>query len=303
MSNIFMDEIIRNLANDDAVRLFHGRGHCFPGWEDINAEYYPPVLVVQCFGDEDGASIPPLLPQLKAVFHKTPLEAVVLQRRQGREVTWQVLDGEVPETVFAVEAGLRFEVELMRKQNIGFFPDMRLGRKLVRDLAAGARVLNLFAYTCSLSAAAMAGGAETVVNMDVSKAALRVGRRNHLHNALDVRSVQFLSFDIMRSFGRLNKSGPFDLVILDPPTRQKNRFDAVTDYPRIIRRLPEFLAPGASVIACLNAPHLGFDKLEGMFDPDRFTLISRLGRPPECPEKEPDRALKICRFQFKTGGG
>ena len=54
---------------------------------------------------------------------------------------------------------------------------MRYGRRWVRQQAAGKRVLNLFAYTCGFSVAAIAGGAQQVVNLDMAKAALsRDGR-------------------------------------------------------------------------------------------------------------------------------
>ena len=94
---------------------------------------------------------------------------------------------------------------------------MRHGRRLIREIGRGKRVLNLFAYTCSLSVAALAGGASRVVNLDLSKTALRTGRQNHITNQIDPRKAVFLPFDVMKSFGRLKREGPFDLVIVDPP--------------------------------------------------------------------------------------
>ncbi|MBT8145208.1 MAG: class I SAM-dependent methyltransferase, partial [Gammaproteobacteria bacterium] len=30
----------------EARRIFHGRGHCFPGLEHLNVDWYPPVLLL-----------------------------------------------------------------------------------------------------------------------------------------------------------------------------------------------------------------------------------------------------------------
>lgn len=57
--------------------------------------------------------------------------------------------------------------------------------------AAGLRVLNLFAYTCGFSVAAIAGGAARVVNLDMSRPALSRGRDNHRLNGHDLAQVSF----------------------------------------------------------------------------------------------------------------
>ncbi len=294
---ILEDEIKKNLAREQGTRLFHGRGGCFEEWKDVNLDYYEPVLVIQAFAEIDEHRLALLSAaatrQLEA--RKQQLDCILVQHRSRGSIDWTVLSGQPPKSCFASENGLRYELELMTKQNIGFFPDMRLGRDLVRRLAAGKRVLNLFAYTCSFSVAAIAGGAKHVCNMDISKAALRVGRRNHVHNGLDTRNAAFLSFDVLRSFGRLVKNGPYDLVIIDPPTHQKGRFEARSDYIKIVRRLPEFLAPDGEIIACLNAPNLGRDFLTELFD--GYRLESWLSRPPEFREMNEDCSLKIAHLQ------
>ena len=61
--------------------------------------------------------------------HETP--------RNGRGVRLNVREG-----------GLEFEVNLSDHLDTGLFLDRRLPRALVRGMAAGKRVLNLFAHTC-----------------------------------------------------------------------------------------------------------------------------------------------------------
>ena len=175
---------------------------------------------------------------------------------------------------------------------------MRLGRRLVRRLAPGARVLNLFAYTCAFSVTALDAGARRCINFDISRAALAMGRDNHRRNHQACDHVTFLALDILKSFGRINKLGPYDLVIIDPPSRQSG-FDASRDYARIVRRLPECLAPDGLVMACLNAPHLPPAFLDELFAD--WTVVERVGRPPEYVEMHPERALKIHLYRRAAG--
>ncbi len=278
----------------DARRLFHGRGQCFPGLEHINVDFYPPVIVIQLFAPEPG--IQTLIQQISQVF---PVNSCILVQERFKDgQLWRLARGELPTHTLAWENGQAYQLQFMKNQNVGFFLDMRMGRELVKSLAKGKRVLNLFSYTCSLSVAAMSGGAQCVWNVDMAKSALRVGRDNHVRNKLDVRDVHFLPNNILKSFGKIRKNGPYDLVIIDPPTYQKSGFLAERDYARVVRRLPEFLAPSATVLACLNAPNLNADFLEKLFSSPSYSLIQKLGRPPEFPEKEADASLKIHQYHY-----
>jgi 23S rRNA (cytosine1962-C5)-methyltransferase len=187
----------------------------------------------------------------------------------------------------------------MRTQNNSFFLDMRQGRALVREIAAGRRVLNLFAYTCSFSVAALAGDAQSVVNIDMSSAALGVGRENHRLNRHDLAKVNFLAHDIKKSYGKLKRLGPYDLVIIDPPTDQGRSFRVRDDYARIARRLSDWCAPGAYVLACLNAPHLPGSFLDEVIAEEAPFLrkVRQFGAPPEFMESGPDGALKVRLYQ------
>ena len=175
----------------------------------------------------------------------------------------------------------------------------RARRRWVREQAEGRRVLNLFAYTCGFSVAAIAGGAERVVNLDMAKAALSRGRDNHRLNGHDLGRVSFLGHDLFKSWGKLKKDGPFDLVIIDPPSFQKGSFALSKDYQKILRRLPELLADGGTVLACVNDPGVGPDFLiEGMAaEAPGLRFLERLDNPPEFADIHPDSGLKALVFR------
>jgi 23S rRNA (cytosine1962-C5)-methyltransferase len=278
-------------------RLFHGRGHCYPGFEDLTVDLLGGYVLVACFGD-DEAGATALACRLAAALPGT--EGACVQVRQGRSTRGRIAAGEVPERVWVSEGGLEYLVRPLRNQNIGLFLDMAPTRAWVRERAEGASVLNLFAYTCAFSVAAVAGGARQVVNNDMSRPALDWGTENHRQNAHDLRRVRMLPHNVFKSWWKIRQLGPYDLVIIDPPTNQRGSFVAEKDYPAVLKRLPDLCAPGAEVIACLNSPFLNADHLPQLMArwcPEcRFEEL--LPASPDFPDRFPDRGLKVCRFRF-----
>ncbi len=175
---------------------------------------------------------------------------------------------------------------------------MRLGRDWVRERAANKNVLNLFAYTCGFSVAAIAGEADKVVNVDMAKGSLAKGRENHKANNHNMNQVSFLGHDIFKSWGKIKKSGPYDLIIIDPPSFQKGSFALTKDYKKILRRLPDLLAEGGEVLACVNSPMVTSDFLieEMKVEAPDLQFQYRLDNPPEFADINPESALKALVF-------
>ena len=191
-------EIRRHLPRSGETRLlFHGRGHCFIGYEDLTIDSFGPVVLIVLYRPRPSDWLNGLVHLLR--IELDGIGAILVQERFLSPPPTRLLWGELPETVEALEDGLRFRLRLGQGQNIGYFPDMAVGRQLVRSCAAGKRVLNLFAYTCGFSLAALSGGAQQVVNLDMNKGALELGRLNHQINGFDLRRVGFLPMELFRS--------------------------------------------------------------------------------------------------------
>ena len=287
----------------EARRLLHGRGRCWPGLEQLTVDWLQGVLLVTLFRQPQEGELAALRQRLLALAESAPWresqgEAILLQHRYLPDSPGEWLLGEACEHWLICEAGLRFQLDLGRKQNTGLFLDMRYGRRWVQQQARGKRVLNLFAYTCGFSVAAIAGGAEHVVNLDMAKAALSRGRDNHRLNQHDLARVSFLGHDLFKSWGKVKKSGPYDLLIIDPPSFQKGSFVLTQDYHRVLRRLPELLAPQGTVLACFNDPALGADYLiEAMAEQaPGLRFVERLDNPPEFADIDPLGGLKALVF-------
>lgn len=288
-------------APAETRRLFHGRGRCWAGLEQITVDWLQGVLLVSLFREPPSGQLAELEQMLLALAQASCWsgQAILIQHRYLPDSPGQWLLGEPSEHWLIDEDGLRYQLDLGLKQNTGLFLDMRYGRRWVREQAVGKRVLNLFAYTCGFSVAAIAGGAEQVVNLDMARSALSRGRDNHRLNGHDLGRVSFLGHELFKSWGKVRKSGPYDLIIIDPPTFQKGSFVLTQDYRKILRRLPELLTLGGTVLACVNDPAIGPDFLiEGMAEeaPD-LAFVERLANPPEFPDSDPQGGLKALVFR------
>ncbi len=296
-----LDAIARATPGTDAQRLFHGRGGLHPDATDWALDWYAPVWLVTRFGeasDEDARRIGQALTARQAEVHPGQPLNWVFQRRQpdgptSRPLT-TVMAGQVPEAHNVTEDGTHYRVHLLRGQNHGLFLDMAEGRRWVRAHAAGHKVLNLFAYTCAFSVVALQAGAKEVVNLDMAHGALATGQLNHQVNGITA-GARFLGHDLFTSWGKVNRLGPYGLVIVDPPSYQKGSFVAAKDYPRLLRRLPDLLLPGGHALICLNAPEMPESFLREALAEQAPGLIveGRLPNPPAFADVSPDRALKV----------
>lgn len=292
-------------SNTDSCRLFHGRGHCYPGLHYLTVDFFHPVVLATYFDLPDPADEPVLQVLLLNFARANQLSAVVIQRRYLPGAPSEVIDGQVPDSVYAQRTDCcndsqRFHIQPGQHQNVGYFLDMEPGRLWLEQHAKGKRVLNLFAYTCAFSVVAHKAGAQGIVNVDMSRGALNQGRKNHHLNNLQPDNVQFLQENILKSWGRIRRKGPFDTLIIDPPSYQPGSFVARKDYVKVIKRLPQLLKPQGNILLCLNAPQLGVDFLAEMIGehcPDCH-YIERLPAHTDFPDQNPDQQLKLLHYRY-----
>lgn len=299
-----LDTIATLERHGEAMRVFHGRGGLHPGCEHLALDAFPPAWLLTSFQPLTEAEVAAIGDALAARWALiAPGEPLcwLLQLRHGGRTETRLMAGALPDPHVVSEDGTRYGVHLARGQNHGLFLDMAEGRRWVRTLAQakpGLRVLNLFAYTAAFSVVALQAGAAQVANVDMSAGALGIGRRNHALNGITA-GANFLAHDIFNSWGKLTRGGPYDLVVCDPPSFQKGSFVATKDYPRVLRRLPDLLAPGGHALLCLNAPELGSEFLIDHLQTEAPTmrLLQRLPNPPAFADVAPERALKVLVVQ------
>jgi len=255
--------LLGELGGDtDALRLVHGSAD---GFEGLTADRLGSVVLVERHRRDAPAER--LIEALAERFDDAPVFLKERWSREagdlaGRQVGGPPID---PDEVIARERGLSFAVRLVAGEHVGLFLDSRPARALVRRLAGGRRVLNLFSYTGGFGVAAASGGARATTNVDSKRSAHAAARRNYELNGSPAETRTFMRDDVIRFLNRAAKgSGRYDLVVLDPPPRFDRAggktYDAREGYGRLVMRCLKVIEAGGLLLAGSNA--LAGDELE-----------------------------------------
>jgi 23S rRNA (cytosine1962-C5)-methyltransferase len=246
-------------AATDAFRWVHGEADRLPG---IHVDLYGGVAVVRADGAGARAFYRDLPARLAAAAgaRGVPLAAVVERGDSGAVTTWGALsDGELE----VRENGVRFGVDLAHGQKGGLFLDQRDNRALVRTLAEGRRVLNLFGYTGGFSIYAALGGAAETTTVDVAAPAIAAAGRNFERNALTgphCAAAQLRAEDAFQFLERAAAEGArWDLVVSDPPSfapSERALPAALKAYTRLHRLCAAVTAPGGTLCAASCSSHV-----------------------------------------------
>ncbi len=302
-----MDSELKNIIADflaveqtDVRRIFHGRGQRYPGLEHVCIDWFAPSILITLFNEFE--QLEELHSHINEMDTQQQVGSIVVQRRFEKGAPATALKGTVSEELIVSEGDLRFEVHFGRHQNIGLFLDMRLLRDWLQKNCEDKNVLNLFAYTCSLSVAALAGGASSVTNVDMSKPSILWGEKNHRLNGQDLSRVKSIPHNVYKSWGRIHQFGRYDLIVIDPPTRQKGSFDVTKNYPSLIKRMSKLCNPGAEIIATVNSPFLDENFLLHLFERHlpQSRFVSTMEVAPEFEDAFPERGLKIYKFSYMS---
>jgi 23S rRNA (cytosine1962-C5)-methyltransferase len=257
----------------NAFRLLNEEGDGAPR---LAVDVYDAWLVAQFYGDGGawgpGGRRDRALDALAAlgfdgVYLKVrPKQANVIvdSRREDLAPRQPVRGTAAPDRITILEEGIPYIVRLGDGLSTGIFLDQRDNRRRLRAMAAGARVANLFAYTCAFSLAAALGGATATVSVDISAAALERGQANFANAGVaDMRPHGFVAMDAFGWLERARRRGErYDMVVVDPPsystTKGGGRFVADRDFVRLAAAAMQVLSPGGRVLACTN--HRGISR-------------------------------------------
>ncbi len=183
------------------------------------------------------------------------------------------------------EGDLRFFVNFSEYLDTGLFLDSRELRRIIRRLSNGKRFLNLFAYTCSATVAAAAGGAVSSLSVDASSRYLRWGQDNYRLNTMDMgthRVRQADSIEFLRSAAK--EAERFDLAYIDPPTYSNSKdrrrdFDVQRDHGTLIDLTSRIMRPGGTIIFCTNFSR--FEPDAELFERYKVEELSSKSIPPD----------------------
>ena len=162
------------------------------------------------------------------------------------------------------EGGHRFLVNFEDYLDTGLFLDHRDTRRLIGQLAADKRFLNLFAYTGTATVYAARGGAAATTTVDLSRTYLDWARRNLALNGIEGLGHELIHADCLDWLRLVEGRRRFDLIFLDPPTfstskRMDETLDIQRDHAALIRAAVRLLEPDGTLIFSNNLRRFRMD--------------------------------------------
>lgn len=250
-----------------AFRLIHGAGDGAPG---LHVDVYGDHLVAHL--DDDAP--PEVARVVVEELARLGFAGVYLKRhpRQPGRLTPELAAAlapprasagdDAPDEIVVLEHGVPYGARLGDGLATGLFLDQRENRRRVGEMARDASVLNLFAYTCGFTVAAVAGGARRTVSVDASRAALRRGQQN-VARVGGGGDHAFERADVFEALARMPAQS-FDLVVSDPPTfstTSATRWTSGDGHRRLAAECLRVLRPGGRLLACSNDARLSWQRL------------------------------------------
>lgn len=211
-------EILTVLTQTNAYRLVAGENDGLPG---VTIDRYSDVLVLQLLSAGADYCRPWLIEALQALYPQCCIyerSDVDVRKKEGLEPVQGLLHGKLPQQPMQIEEnGLKLWIDIETGHKTGYYLDQRNNRRLIGQLAEDKEVLNCFSYTGGFGTYALAGGAKSVTNLDVSRQALAMAENNVTLNALDSDRITHERQDVFQALRDYQGQRTFDLIVLDPP--------------------------------------------------------------------------------------
>jgi 23S rRNA (guanine2445-N2)-methyltransferase / 23S rRNA (guanine2069-N7)-methyltransferase len=164
------------------------------------------------------------------------------------------------------EHGALLKINLWDYLDTGLFLDHRKTRQIVAKKAKDKTLLNLFAYTGSVSLQAALHGARSITTVDMSNTYLNWAQDNFSLNKLNSHKYQFVQADCLDWLKK--NTDKYDLIFIDPPTfsnskRMEDSFDVQRDHVALLADALKSLNRGGEIFFTNNKRNFKMD-FEGL---------------------------------------
>jgi len=185
-----------------------------------------------------------------------------IRELEGLDQAVEMVLGDPPGDLELQEGETRFLVDPLRGQKTGWYYDQAENRSRLPRFGTPSRMLDLCSYTSAWGIQAAVAGAEEVVCVDSSSAALERAGENADRNGVVARvsGLQGDAFDVLRALR--DQGERFDLAVLDPPAfikRRKDEKEGTQAYQRLNRLGIELVEPGGLLVTSSCSFHMGRD--------------------------------------------
>lgn len=246
----------------DSYRLVFGESDGIPGlvvdrYYDVDGRVFLSVQFLSLAAEIFRQEILAALERLCHPFGIFERSDVHVRQLEGLELRRGWIGAERDPRITIKENGILLKVDLERGQKTGYFLDQKENRRVVASLSQGRRVLDTFTHTGAFGLNALAGGAKSVVSVDISPEAVATVEENvALNKALckEGRTMEAVCCDVFDLLRRYQEEGrQFDLIVLDPPAFAKSagKVDkAYGGYKEINLRAMRLLSKGGILVTC-----------------------------------------------------
>jgi 23S rRNA (cytosine1962-C5)-methyltransferase len=244
-------------THESAFRLFNGFTEGYP---ELVIDVYARTLVIHNYAD-DPIQNEEIIKEANSYIQKTfPwLNTGILKTRNStsqEEKRGKLLFGTETDRKIK-EHGVWYSINLTLNRDSSLYLDTRNLRKWIIANLKDKTVLNTFAYTGSFGVAALAGGANKVVQIDLNREFLNIAKTSYTLNGFPIQKGDFISRDFFEQIGNMKRENKFfDCVIIDPPffsTTSKGRVDQEKESARLINKVRPLINDGGYLIAINNA--------------------------------------------------
>jgi 23S rRNA (guanine2445-N2)-methyltransferase / 23S rRNA (guanine2069-N7)-methyltransferase len=163
------------------------------------------------------------------------------------------------------EGPCTFLVNFTDYLDTGLFLDHRVIRRLIGEMSADKRFLNLFAYTGTATVHAALGGARSTTTVDMSQTYTDWAIRNFTRNGMSGSKNLVEQTDCLQWL-EVSRRDRYDLIFLDPPTfsnskrMERDSFDVQRDHTWLIRKTMKLLADDGVLLFSTNFRQFQLDE-------------------------------------------
>ncbi len=245
-------------------RLIHGEADGLPG---LIVDRFGDTVVVQPNTAGMDASLAAIVEALEQALAPTAIVIRADSRSrslEGLPTRPTEVRGDLDQPIEVREGDLVFRADPVGGQKTGWFFDQRPNRAIVRSIAGGRRVLDLYSYSGAFAVQTLAGGAACVVAVDRAVGALELARDSAAAAGFADRfeTTTGDAFDVVG--GLTEAKQRFDLVVCDPPPFAPSKKDAPAArraYRKLARAATGVIAAEGFLAMASCSHHVAHDDL------------------------------------------
>lgn len=245
-------------------RLIHAEADGLPG---LIIDRFDATFVIQINTQGIEKLSTQLVDALQEIFNPTTLYLRLdspIRKLEGLPLLEEKCIGTPLKSLKVIENETEFLIDLSTSQKTGWFYDHQPNRKLIATLAKDKRIIDYFCYSGGFSLQATKQGAQLVIGVDSSEAALLNAKNSAIHNQIS-SSYEFVCDEAFKDMDKRTLAHQkFDIVILDPPAFVKTRKDlpaGLKGYEKLITKALPLLEQGGLLLIASCSYHVKKEEL------------------------------------------